>query len=89
MKDDLSDFRKLRDEDVLDKYVSLTKAASILGYANFASVNTLIKKKRITPYWLPGNSKKRVLLSDLHQLLEESRNRPVPPKRGKGRPPII
>jgi hypothetical protein len=89
MKDDLSDFRKLRDEDVLDKYVSLTKAASILGYANFASVNTLIKKKRITPYWLPGNSKKRVLLSDIHQLLEESRNRPVPQKRGKGRPPII
>ena len=89
MKDDLSDFRKLRDEDVLDKYVSLTRAASILGYANFASVNTLIKKKRITPYWLPGNSKKRVLLSDLHQLLEESRNRPVPQKHSKGRPPLI
>ena len=89
MKDDLSDFRKLRDEDVLDKYVSLTRAASILGYANFASVNALIKKKRITPYWLPGNSKKKVLLSDLHQLLEESRNRPVPQKPSKGRPPLI
>ena len=89
MKDNLSDFRKLRDEDLLDRYVSLTKAASILGYASYISVNTLIKKNKITPYWLPGNCNKKVLLSDLHILLEEVRSRPAQKKRGKGRPSII
>ena len=89
MKGDLSDFRMLRDEDFLDRYVSLTQAATILGYASYISVNSLIKKKKIIPYWLPGNSNKKILLSDLHKLLEEARNRPAPPKRGKGRPSII
>jgi len=89
MKDDLSDFRMLRDENLLDRYVSLTKAATILGYASYVSVNALIQNKKIRPYWLPGNSKKKILLSDLHQLLEEARSRPAPKKRGKGRPSII
>ena len=89
MKDELSDFRKLRDDDLLDRYVSLTQAATILGYASYVSVNELIKKKKITPYWLPGNCRKKILLSDLHKLLAESRTRPAPKKRGKGRPSII
>jgi len=89
MKDDLLDFRMLRDEDLLDRYVSLTKAASILGYASYVSVNALIQKKKITPYWLPGSCNKKILLSDLHKLLEEARSRPVQKKRGKGRPSII
>ena len=89
MKDDLSDFRMLRDENLLDRYVSLTKAATILGYPSYVSVNALIQNKKIRPYWLPGNSKKKILLSDLHKLLEEARSRPAPKKRGKGRPSII
>ena len=89
MKDELSDFRKLRDDELLDRYVSLTQAATILGYASYVSVNELIQKKKITPYWLPGNCKKKILLSDLHQLLEEARTRPSPNKRGKGRPSIL
>jgi len=89
MKDDLADFKKLRDEELLDRYVSITQAAAILGYASYVSVNELIKKKKITPYWLPGNSKKKILLSDLHKLLEEARTRPAPKKRGKGRPSIL
>jgi len=89
MKDDLADFKKLRDEELLDRYVSITQAAAILGYASYVSVNELIKKKKITPYWLPGNYKKKILLSDLHKLLAESRTRPAPKKRGKGRPSII
>ena len=79
----------LRDENLLDRYVSLTKAATILGYASYVSVNALIQNKKIRPYWLPGNSKKKILLSDLHKLLEEARSRPVQKKRGKGRPSII
>ena len=62
MKDDLSDFRMLRDENLLDRYVSLTKAATILGYASYVSVNALIQNKKIRPYWLPGNSKKKISL---------------------------
>ena len=89
MKDELSDFRKLRDDDLLDRYVSVTQAATILGYASYVSVNELIQKKKITPYWLPGNYKKKILLSDLHKLLAEARTRPAPKKRGKGRPSII
>ena len=89
MKDELSNFRKLRDEDLIDRYVSLTQAATILGYASYVSVNELIKKKKITPYWLPGNSKRKILLSDLHKLLEQARTRPAPKKRGKGRPSIL
>ena len=89
MKDELSDFRKLRDDDLLDRYVSVTQAATILGYASYVSVNELIQKKKITPYRLPGNSKKKILLSDLHKLLAEARSRPSPKKRGKGRPSII
>ena len=87
--DELSDFRKLRDEDLLDRYVSVTQAATILGYASYVSVNELIQKKKITPYWLPGNCKKKILLSDLHKLLAEARSRPSPQKRGKGRPSIL
>jgi len=49
MKDDLSDFRMLRDENLLDRYVSLTKAATILGYASYVSVNALIQNKKIRP----------------------------------------
>lgn len=89
MKDELSDFRKLRDDDLLDRYVSVTQAATILGYASYVSVNELIQKKKITPYWLPGNCKKKILLSDLHKLLAEASSRPSPKKRGKGRPSII
>ena len=89
MKDELSDFRKLREDDLLDRYVSITMAAEILGYASYISVNQLIQKKKITPYWLPGNCKKKILLSDLHKLLAEARSRPAPKKRGKGRPSII
>jgi hypothetical protein len=89
MKDDLLDFRKIKNEELLDRYVSLTQAASILGYASYISVHHLIEKKKITPYWLPGNCKKKILLSDLHKLLAESRTRPAPTKRGKGRPSII
>ena len=89
MKDELSDFRKLRDDDLLDRYVSVTQAATILGYASYVSVNELIKKKKITPYLLPDNCRKKILLSDLHKLLAESRTRPAPKKRGKGRPSII
>jgi hypothetical protein len=89
MKDELSDFRKLRDDDLLDRYVSVTQAATILGYASYVSVNELIQKKKITPYWLPGNCKKKILLSDLNKLLAEARSRPAPKKRGKGRPSII
>ena len=89
MKEESSDFIKQADEEFLDRYVSLSKAASILGYASYISVRGLIKKGIITPYLIPGNSKNKILLSDLHKLLEGSRNKPFPRKRGRGRPTIL
>jgi hypothetical protein len=89
IKDNFTGYPVLPDEEILDRYVNLTQAASILGYTSYISVQGLIKKKIITPYWVPGNSKKRILLSDLHQLLKESQNRATPKKRGKGRPSIL
>ena len=89
MKDNFTGYPVLPDEEMLDAYVNLTQAASILGYASYISVQGLIKKKIITPHWVPGNSKKRILLSDLHQLLKESQNRATPKKRGKGRPSVL
>ena len=63
MNEELSDFIKQADEEFLDRYVSLSKAASILGYASYISVRGLIKKGIITPYLIPGNSKNKILVT--------------------------
>jgi hypothetical protein len=49
MKDNFTGYPELPDEEMLDRYVSLTQAASILGYASYISVQGLIKKKKSRP----------------------------------------
>jgi hypothetical protein len=52
----------------LDRYVKITEAARILGYASFQSVKQLVDEKILSSYALPGTSRPRVLLSELLEL---------------------
>jgi hypothetical protein len=49
----------------LDRFVKITEAARILGYASFQSVKQLVDQKILTSYSLPGTSRPRLLLSEL------------------------
>ena len=52
----------------LDRFVKITEAARILGYASFQSVKQLVDEKILTSYSLPGTSRPRILLSELLEL---------------------
>jgi hypothetical protein len=52
----------------LDRFVKITEAARILGYASFQSVKQLVDEKILTSYSLPETSRPRILLSELLQL---------------------
>ena len=65
----------------LDRFITFTQAAQILGYATHISVNRLIKRNLLTLYFLPSSSK-RILLSEVSTLMQAT-----PKKEGKrGRP---
>jgi len=73
----------------LDRFVKITDAARILGYASFQSVKQLIDEKILSSYSLPGTSRPRVLLSELLELKSKqtSLRKLSPLGRGKsGRP---
>lgn len=59
------------DLNTLDKYVKITEAARILGFASYQSVDQLIGRKVLKSYLLPGHSRKRVLLSEIIELLQK------------------
>ena len=58
----------------LDRFVKITEAARILGYASFQSVKQLVDEKILTSYSLPGTSRPRILLSELLQLKASKEN---------------
>ena len=60
------------DLSTLDKYVKITEAARILGYSSYQSVDQLIDRKVLQSYFLPGHTRKRVLLSDIFGLVQNS-----------------
>lgn len=60
------------DLSTLDKYVKITEAARILGYSSYQSVDQLIDRKVLQSYFLPGHTRKRVLLSDIFELVQNS-----------------
>jgi len=66
----------------IDRFISLSKAAELLGYASYISVNNLISRKMLPCYYLPTTKRKRVLLSDIHSLLGKK----AKPTGKKGRP---
>jgi hypothetical protein len=59
------------DLSTLDKYVKITEAARILGFSSYQSVDQLIDRKVLKSYLLPGHARKRVLLSDIFELLQK------------------
>ncbi len=76
----------------LDRFIKITEAAELLGYAHYRSVIMLIERKVLTAYRLPHVVRKRVLLSDIMKLKESSQKEEDGPgskskeKRGRGRP---
>lgn len=52
----------------LDRFVKITEAARILGYASYQSVKQLVDEKILSSYSLPGTSRPRILLSELLEL---------------------
>lgn len=70
------------EQESIDRFISLSTAAELLGYASYISVNHLISKKILTCYYLPNTNRKRFLLSDINNLLEKK----AKPTGKKGRP---
>jgi hypothetical protein len=66
----------------IDRFISLSTAADLLGYASYISVNQLVSRKILPCYYLPITNRKRFLLSDIHNLLEKK----AKPTGKKGRP---
>lgn len=76
-----------RTNDNLDRFIKITEAAEILGYAHYRSVIMLIERKRLTAYKLPHVVRKRVLLSEVLKLKESGHDdQNNSEKKGRGRP---
>ena len=76
------------EEQNLDRFIKITEAADILGFAHYRSVNQMIERGAITGYRLPHVTRRRVLLSDVYALKEKAGSALVSGKanRGRGRP---
>jgi uncharacterized protein YhhL (DUF1145 family) len=74
----------------LDRFIKITEAAEILGYAHYRSVIMLIDSNILPSYELPHVTRKRVLLSEVLELLKtkesEDKNQENKKKKGRGRP---
>ncbi|MDA8775642.1 hypothetical protein N9N13_07940 [Opitutales bacterium] len=74
----------------LDRFIKITEATEILGYAHYRSINMLIEKDILTSYKLPHVVRRRVLLSEVLKLKESGEDDPntsePSKKRGRGRP---
>jgi len=90
-----SQFLNMKDfqNEQLDRFIKITEATEILGYAHYRSVNMLIEKEILTSYKLPHVVRKRVLLSEVLKLKEsgqvdqtDSDSSKQDKKRGRGRP---
>jgi hypothetical protein len=76
------------EEQNLDRFIKITEAADILGFAHYRSVNQMIERGAITGYRLPHVTRRRVLLSDVYALKEKAESALVSGEanRGRGRP---
>ena len=78
----------------LDRFIKISEAADLLGYANYQSIHQMHRRGLIDLYSLPHNKLKRVLLSDITAILEQSqleaqdysKKALIKNKRGRGRP---
>jgi hypothetical protein len=76
------------EEQNLDRFIKITEAADILGFAHYRSVNQMIERGAITGYRLPHVTRRRVLLSDVYALKGKAESALVSGEanRGRGRP---
>lgn len=73
-----------------DRYIKITEAATILGFAHYRSVNQMIERGALVGYRLPHVTRRRVLLSEVLALKKKaekiSQAAPCDTPRGRGRP---
>ena len=73
-----------------DRYIKITEAATILGFAHYRSVNQMIERGALVGYRLPHVTRRRVLLSEVLALKEKaekiSQAAACVTPRGRGRP---
>ena len=70
----------------LDRFIKITEAAEILGYAHYRSIIMLIDDGILPAYDLPHVERKRVLQSEVLALLKSKEDESEKKKRGRGRP---
>lgn len=80
----------MMEENNPDRFIKITEAAEILGFAHYRSVNQMIERGGLVGYRLPHVTRRRVLLSEVLALKEKaesiSRTASFVPSRGRGRP---
>ena len=76
------------EEPNLDRFIKITEAAEILGFAHYRSVNQMIERGALVGYRLPHVTRRRVLLSEVYALKEKAEANLLSTKsnRGRGRP---
>ncbi|MDG1355175.1 MAG: hypothetical protein P8P90_02920 [Opitutales bacterium] len=80
------------DKENLDRFVKISEAARIMGFANYNSVNHMNARGQLKLYKMPHKNVKRVLLSDINKILLRQRfiDEPdalsPPSKNKRGRP---
>jgi hypothetical protein len=73
LKQNLSDPTPLPDFSTIDRFVSVSEAARILGFSNYQSVNHLVDRGQLQAHALPHTSRRRILLSDISRLIEKQK----------------
>jgi len=73
-----------------DRFIKITEAAEILGFAHYRSVNQMIERGALVGYRLPHVTRRRVLLSEVLSLKEKAKEisqaSSMEATRGRGRP---
>ncbi|MAL87023.1 MAG: hypothetical protein CMI23_11785 [Opitutae bacterium] len=72
----------------LDRFIKISEASKLLGYAHYNSVIKLIERGKLQAYKLPQVTRKRVLLSEVENLIELKNDRQnkyfsIPKKAGR------
>tara|TARA_A200000113_G_scaffold152841_1_gene137737 strand:+ start:308 stop:637 length:330 start_codon:yes stop_codon:yes gene_type:complete len=94
VKTSLENLHDLPDMAEMDRFVKVTEAARILGFASFQSIYQMIARDELNAYRIPNHNRQRILLSDLIELRNSANsknnldlhNNPLKSKKGKGRP---
>lgn len=79
-------------KEELDRFVKISEAARIMGFANYSSINHMHASGQLKLYKMPHKNVSRVLLSDINKILrrqkfiDETDAFFPPPKNKRGRP---